>query len=263
MTLVSVVEWPDGLLPTTDDWQRIKANVEETKPDILITNEMPFGHWVPTERQYDRDVAARWADTHEAALHDLATLGVAKVISSRPILSDDFLVNEAFVLEDGNYRFLHQKHLFPAEPGWEEASWFMPVRYGFDPQLSGRTVIGALLCTELMFPRYAKLLGQRGAQLIGVPRAAGANHNLWRSAGVMAAVSAGAYVASSNRVRGEGSTINFGGGGFILAPSGVLLASTSKEKPIATAKIEEEIADAAKLEYPAYVSDDHLTGRLI
>ncbi len=36
-----------------------------------------------------------------------------------------------------------------------------------------------------------------------------------------------------------------------------------KAKPIATAKIGEEIADAAKLEYPAYVSGNHLTGRPI
>lgn len=79
----------------------------------------------------------------------------------------------------------------------------------------------------------------------------------------MAAVSAGAYVANSNRVRGEGSTIDFGGGGFIVDPSGKMPASTSKEKPIAIVKIEEEIADAAKLEYPAYVSDDHLTGQPI
>jgi predicted amidohydrolase len=263
VTRVSVVEWPDGLLPNTEDWDRVKAEVDGARPDVLITNEMPFGYWIPTSREYDNDVATRWADVHEAALSDLATLGVAKIVSSRPILDDGFLVNEAFLLEDGNYRFLHQKHLFPSEPGWEEASWFKPVKHGFDTLSSGRTVIGSLVCTEAMFPRYAKLLGQRNVQLIGVPRATGSNHNLWRSAGVMAAVSAGAYVASSNRVKGKRSTVAFGGGAFIIDPAGNLIASTSEGKSIATAEIDEAKADAAKLEYPAYVSDDHLVDKRI
>lgn len=222
---------------------------------------MPFGYWVPTTREFDHKAAARWSDMHEATLSNLATLGVAMVLSSRPVLADGFLINEAFLLDQGSYRLLHHKHLFPSEPGWEEASWFRPVTYGFTPQSSGTTVIGALVCTELMFPQYAKLLGQRGAQLIGVPRSTGSNQNLWQSAAIMAAVSAGAYVASSNRVKGESSTIAFGGGGFIVDPRGNVLALTSTARAIATVEIDETVADAAKLEYPAYVTDGHLAGK--
>ncbi|WP_283193169.1 carbon-nitrogen hydrolase family protein [Rhizobium sp. AN80A] len=261
MTRVSVVEWPDGLSPGSQEWDRIRAEIDHAKPELLITNEMPFGQWAPTTRTYDRDIAARWADLHETAMSDLAALGVARVLSTRPVLAQGFLVNEAFLLEEGNYRFPHHKHLFPSEPDWEEASWFKPVTYGFTPQPSGKTVVGALVCTELMFPQYARLLGQRQAQLIGVPRATGANHDLWRSAAVMAAVTAGAFVASSNRVKGKSSTIAFGGGGFIVDPHGKLLVATSKEQAIATAEIDEAFADAAKQEYPAYVSDDHLAGK--
>jgi predicted amidohydrolase len=261
VTRVSVVEWPDGLLPGSDKWDRIRAEVERAKPDILITNEMPFGQWTPTTREYDKDIAAQWADIHETALGHLAALSVARVLSSRPVLADGFLINEAFLLEEGEYRFLHHKHLFPSEPGWEEATWFRPITHGFTPQASGETIIGALVCTELMFPQYAKLLGQRKAQLIGVPRATGANHNLWRSAAVMAAVTAGAYVASSNRVKNESLTMPFGGGGFIVDPSGQVLASTSTEQAIATVDIDEAVADAAKHEYPAYVTDSHLAGK--
>lgn len=259
MTRVSVVEWQDGLLPASSEWDRIKREVDQAQPDILITNEMPFGLWAPTAVPYDREVAARWADLHEAAIRDLASLGVAKIVSSRPILQHGFLVNEAFLLEGGNYRFLHHKHLFPSEPGWEEASWFKPVTYGFNPQACDTTVIGALVCTELMFPQFAKLLGQRKTQLIVVPRATGSNYNLWRSAAVMAAVTAGAYVASSNRVGGG----TFGGGGFVMDPEGTMLVETSREQSIATVQIKEPLADAAKDKYPAYVADSHLTGKLL
>lgn len=261
MTRISVVEWRDGLLPGSAEWDRIKGEVDQAQPDLLITNEMPFGQWAPTSRPYSREVAARWAELHESALRDLAMLGVAKVLSTRPIVADGFLVNEAFLLERGNYRFLHHKHLFPSEPGWEEAAWFRPDTYGFNPQVSDTTVVGALVCTELMFSQYAKLLGERETQLIGAPRATGSNHNLWRSAAVMAAVTAGAYVASSNRVKGEG--ISFGGGGFVVDPSGMLLVATSRDQPIATIDIDETVADAAKTRYPAYVANSHLRGKLL
>ena len=136
MTRVAIVEWQDGLLPGTDEWQRIQEQIDVLGPDILVTNEMPFGNWLPREKTFDLERAAGWARLHEEALDALATLNVATIVSSRPVIQSDFLANEAFLLDSGSYRFLHQKQLFPAEPNWEEGSWFKPFRRGYTPQLS-------------------------------------------------------------------------------------------------------------------------------
>jgi hypothetical protein len=42
----------------------------------------------------------------------LRALNVPVVISTRPVIEGDRLTNEAFVLERGHFRFLHQKHFF-------------------------------------------------------------------------------------------------------------------------------------------------------
>ncbi|MBW9116467.1 carbon-nitrogen hydrolase family protein [Rhizobium cauense] len=260
MTRIAVVEWADGLLPGTETWSRIVNRINDLRPDILVTNEMPFGSWLPKTRDFSRRLAEDWVQVHEDGLDALAALNARTIVSSRPVMGPDVLANEAFILEDGTYRFLHQKHLFPAEPGWEEATWFEPFHPGFEPQQSGETSVGALLCTELMFTRYAKLLGQRGAQLIASPRATGSNSVLWHAAGIMAAVSAGAYVVSSNRVSSMARSGMFGGGGFAIDPAGKLLAATSPVDPIVVIDIDESVANAAKAEYPAYVSEEFVAG---
>lgn len=261
MTRIAIVEWEDGLLPGTENWARIKERVNALQPDMLVTNEMPFGDWLPRTRGFDAERAQQWAQLHESALGELATLNAATIVSSRPVMNSEALANEAFLLERGTYRFLHQKHLFPAEPNWEEASWFKPFRPGFDPLSTGSTTLGALLCTELMFTRCAKLLGQRGADVIAAPRATGGNSVLWHAAAVMAAASAGAYVVSSNRTHNPAAPDRiFGGGGFAVDPAGKLIGTTSRQQPVVVVEIDETVARAAKSEYPAYVSEEYLKG---
>ena len=217
MPKVAIVEWRDGLLPEGTEWDRIKRQVGEVGPDILVTNEMPFGHWLAKAKDFDREKAMKWVHLHEEGLAAFEGLGVPSIVSSRPVMGEEQLANEAFALEDGRYTLLHHKHLFPAEPGWEEADWFRPYVPGFETALVGSLRIGVLLCTELMFTNHARELGRQGAELIVTPRAAGENQFLWRTAAAMAAVSAGAYVATSNRWQPRSSQDRlFGGGGLPL-----------------------------------------------
>lgn len=257
MTKVAVVEWQDGLVPGTKAWSLISERVNDLRPDILVTNEMPFGQWLPTTKNFVQSSAEDWVRVHDAGIDALASLNVATIVSSRPVMGGSALANEAFLLENGHYRFLHQKHFFPAEPGWEEASWFKCFRGGFVPKLTGNTIVASLLCTELMFTEHARSLGHRGAHLIAAPRATGNNRVLWHSAGTMAAASAGAYVVSSNRAENlDDPSGLFEGGGFAFDPSGKLLGTTSLLEPIVVVNIDESVAEAAKLRYPAYVSGD-------
>jgi predicted amidohydrolase len=255
MVRACAVEWPDGLVVGSHQWDACADAVGRLAPDILITNELPFGAWLPKVLPYDPACAELWAELHAQSLNALGGLAPA-VISSRPVVHEGRLANEAFVLEDGVYRILHHKHLFPAEEGWQEDGWFAPAIPGFDTHVIAGLTVGVLLCTELMFPERARALGRQGAHLIAVPRASGRSMAYWHTAGAMAAIVSGAYVMSSNRVgSADGDQPIFGGGGFAFDPSATLIGNTGQSEPILLVGIDRDKADAAKAEYPVYVRD--------
>ncbi|MUO85256.1 carbon-nitrogen hydrolase family protein [Agrobacterium vitis] len=255
MVTACAVEWPDGLVVGTEQWCTCADAVSRVAPDILITNEMPFGAWLPKALPYDHARAEAWAELHAQSLAALGELAPA-VISSRPVVHGGRLANEAFALEAGVYRVLHHKHLFPAEEGWQEDGWFAPAIPGFDTHVIAGLTVGVLLCTELMFPERARALGRQGAHLIAVPRASGRSMSYWRTAGAMAAIVSGAYVLSSNRVgSAEGTPPKFGGGGFAFDPSARPVGDTGPDHPALLVSIDPNAADAAKMAYPVYVRD--------
>lgn len=83
------------------------------------------------------------------------------------------------------------------------------------------------------------------------PRAtAAATRTKWLAAGTVAAVRSGGFSVSSNRVDHTGA---FGGAGWIISPSGELLATTSTESPFATVDIDLAESVRARHDYPGYV----------
>jgi len=254
MTKVAYVEWSDGLGADQESWADTALSVKDSGADILVTNEMPFGAWRPTNRRFDIREASAWVREHEEALGALSDLNVPAIISSRPVLIDDRLANEAFSLVGGDYKVLHHKHFFPEEPGWYEASWFTCAEQGFDVHDILGVKVGVLLCTELMFSEKARHYGRQGADLIVAPRASGMNLHYWQAACAMASVAAGAWVISSNRVGSAGpGTPQFGGRGMAYAPAGVPLGQTSAEVPLMVTNIDVQLSKDSKREYPCYL----------
>ncbi len=254
MTKVAYVEWPDGLIHSGGEWQTIVGQVKDAKADILVTNEMPFGTWRPTLKKYDQDEALEWMEEHERAMDALSKLDVAAIISSRPIVIGDKLVNEAFALENGAYKTLHQKHFFPAEDGWHEASWFQTKERGFEVHKVAGIIVGVQLCTELMYNEHAREYGKLGADLIVAPRASGKSTLNWDAAGAMSAVVSGCYVISSNRSGSSSKNVpNFGGHGFCYAPGGEKIGSTSDESPTQIITLDKDLIRKTQSEYPCYL----------
>lgn len=252
---IAFVEWPEAL--STDDahWQKLRDSMTAARPDILVTNELPFGPWLADAAVFSEAEAHLSLRAHEKGLEGLIDLNLPAVVSSRPVWNGKRLANEAFVLENGVVRALHRKQYFPNEPGWFESEWYAGDASGFEVAEVLGVKVGVLVCTEAMFNEHARAYGKRNASLLVIPRASGTNIEPWKIAGAMASLVSGAYVVSSNRIgRSRGGT-EFGGGGFAYAPQGRLLAVTSRANPVRTLDLDPKETAAAQRAYPCYVPE--------
>ena len=252
---IAFVEWPEALSTHDAGWRKLKDSVIAARPDILLTNELPFGPWIAEAAVFSEAEAHLSLRAHEKGLEGLIDLNLPAVVSSRPVWNGKRLANEAFLLENGVVRALHRKQYFPNEPGWFESEWYAGDASGFGVAAVLGIKIGVLVCTEAMFNERARAYGKQKASLLVIPRASGTNIESWKIAGAMASLVSGAYVVSSNRVgRSRGGT-EFGGGGFAYAPQGRLLAVTSQGNPVGSLDLDPEEATSAQESYPCYVPE--------
>jgi N-carbamoylputrescine amidase len=252
---IAYVEWPEALSTSDARWSELKDSVTAARPDILVTNEMPFGPWIAESSTFSGEDAHASVRAHEKGLEALIDLNLPAVISSRPVWNGKRLANEAFLVENGSDRPLHRKQYFPNEPGWFEAEWYAGDASGFVLAEILGIKVGVLLCTEAMFNERARAYGKQGASLIVIPRASGENIESWKTAGAMASLVSGAFVVSSNRVGAALGGTRFGGGGFAYAPQARLLAVTTSVNPLQTFELDPRLCVAAQLEYPCYVPE--------
>ena len=252
---IAFVEWPEGLSTDHPKWNELKRSTAALRPDMLVTNELPFGPWIAESADFSEEGARMSIRAHEEGLQGLISLNLPAIISSRPVWTGKRLANEAFVLEKQTVRPLHRKQFFPNEPGWFESEWYAGDDSGFDVAEILGIGVGVLLCTDAMFNERARAYGKQKASLIVIPRASGVDVEPWKIAGAMASLVSGAYVVSSNRVgSGKGGT-KFGGGGYAFAPHGHLLAVTDASHHVQILELDPTVAESAQREYPCYVSE--------
>jgi len=182
-------------------WSQLKGSVAAARPDMLVTNELPFGSWIADSPVFSADDARLSIVAHEEGLEGLMNRNVPAIISSRPVWNGERLANEAFALEHGVVRPQHRKHYFPNEPGWFESNWYAGDNSAFRVSEVLGIKVGVLLCTDAMFNEHARAYGKQKASLIVLPRASGVNIESWKIAGAMASLVSGPYVVSSNRDR--------------------------------------------------------------
>jgi len=250
---IAFVEWPEGLSVEDARWPALKESVVAAHPDILVTNELPFGPWIADAPVFSEEDAVLSLRAHEKGLEGLIDLRLPAIVSSRPVRNGKRLANEAFVIEKGAVRPLHRKQYFPDEPGWFEAKWYSGDRSGFDVADVLGIKVGALLCTDAMFNEHARAYGRQKASLVVMPRASGENLESWKIAGAMASLTSGAYVVSSNRTGRSSRGTRFGGGGFAYAPQGRFLAMTSPDNSLRIIDLDPTVSAAAQRDYPCYV----------
>lgn len=251
---IGFYQLPTQLTIGAPSWRKAAADLDRSQADLVLLNEMPFGRWLPAAPAYNEIEAREAVAIHEEALSALGALQTPRVVSSRPIMGDAKLRNEAFALQSGGYRALHQKHFLPASAGFYEEAWFERPATDFSVHDLGGLKVGVMLCTEIMFTEWARHYGKAGAQVILAPRASGVVTEHWQIALAMAALSSGCYVISANRVGSEASQ-TFGGRGFAYAPGGELIAETNEHCPLATIDVDLDRVTAAQADYPCTVRE--------
>ncbi len=260
---VTFIESSDNLLHSGTEWENLQHKINIEQPDILITNEMPFGRWLAEKKTFNKMNSDASITAHDYGMDALKKLNTPIIISSRPVQVNDKLANEAFALIDGKYIFSHHKHYFPEEPGFYEATWFRTGKTDFNVIKTNKLNIGILLCTELMFNEWARHYRHQGAHLIAVPRATGQDAEQWKTAAAMAAIVSGCYVVSSNRVGNCNDQLIFGGKGFAFAPDGSLISETSPDNPILSFDLDLGFVENQQNNYPCYVRESGFNPKFV
>jgi len=241
-----------------DAYQRLAEHTSGVSPDLLLLPELGFDDWLAATREVSADRWQRSVDTHAKEIADLARYGARAAIGTRPVVNEAASRrNEVYLWNpDRGAVRVKEKYYLPDHEGFYEHSWYDRGEREFNIVRVRDARLGVQVCTEMWFFEWARMLGQSNADVIGVPRATGhASLQGWIAGGKAAAVVAGAYCISSNSWAPIGSTANLGGGGWIIAPDGELLALTSTDEPFLTVDIDLAIARSAKNTYPRYVRE--------
>jgi N-carbamoylputrescine amidase len=256
---VGVCESPPEMEPGSATWEGFSEKVRGFGLDIFLLNELPFGPWISSGETLDLDTWRRSCDLHDYGMRVLGELGAGVVLGSRARESEGRRVNEAFVwTSEGDCAGVHTKQYFPDEEGYYESRWFQAGERHFHVANAGLAKVGFLLCTEVMFNEHARHYGRNGAQVIAVPRAVGRESlHRWLVAMKMAAVVSGCYVITSNRNGVDSNGQEYGGCGWIVDPSGDLVAQTSWASSIATYELNLDFVTTAQSEYPCYVKEQN------
>jgi len=242
VTICQLHDEPDAL---PRDWERLVAHTRIEHTDLVLLPEMPFFPWFATVRGFNARVWERAVATHDAWEGRLEELAPAAVLGSRPIDFGNERCNAGFVWEeDTDLRGVHRKDCLPNQECLWEASWFHLAIPDFVPVRVGDVNIGFLIGAELWMMEQARIYAREHVHLLVTPRATDAvTFDRWLLGGRVAAVLAGAFGLSSNRVDEAG---RYGGQGWIVNPDGDVLALTSSKRPFLTLEIDLTLAGQAK-----------------
>jgi N-carbamoylputrescine amidase len=253
---VAVGEMDPALLPGTESWAGLIADLDRAKPDIFLLNELPFGPWLGAGSSFDPAAWKQSVADHEAGIAALDELGVGIVLGSRSVERQGRRCNEGFIwTPQEGVRAAHTKQHIPnTPPSYCETVWYQPDELRFQVVRVGPLRVGFLICTDVMFTEHARRYGRDGVHLIAVPRAMPVEASHIFDVGLqMAAIASGCYVASSNRNGQDSAGGLFEGRGCIVDPGGQTVAQSSAFDRIVAHEISTEFVAWKQSFYPCDV----------
>jgi len=238
-------------------WERLASHIKSEQSDLVLLPEMSFFPWFAWSPDYDPAIWQAAVKSHDFAEPLLEKLAPAVICGTRPANRRGKRFNEAFIWDTSSgFQSFHAKYYLPNEEGFWETTWYDRGQRDFTPVQLGKCLLGFLICTEIWFFEHSRSYGKKGVHLIACPRATPRNTlDKWLVAGRSAAVVAGAYCISSNKISQNSADADLGGQGWIVEPDGRVLGLTTPEYPFLTLDIDFRKADKAKYTYPRYVPD--------
>lgn len=233
-------------------WEGLCQHARFEQSELVLLPEFAMVEPVWEEEDVDE---ARWAaavSQGEAWLGRLPELGAAHVVGTRPVSIEGRRLNQGYAWSAAaGLRPLRSKYYLPDEPGCRETRWFERGDAAFPAFHAGALRFGLSICTELWALETHGAYARREVDVILSPRATGAaTRAKWLSLGVVAAARSGAFSVSSNRVEPTGAC---GGMGWIIGPTGEVLATTCAKSPFVTVDAELEAAGRTRMGYPCSV----------
>jgi N-carbamoylputrescine amidase len=247
---ITVCDFPDAAAEAGSAWDHLAGVLAAAPTDLLVLPELADADSFWTSPDFDEAIWREAVARHARLPEQLQRLAARRVLGSRAVEVNGQRLNESFL-------WTADRGLVPGRPkawlpqqnkGWEE-TWFDHGPPVVDPVEDDGLRFAMLICTEIIVSPAPRALGKAGVQLIAAPRATG-GHRRWETATRMAALSAGAFVATANR-RGGGLV----GGSWIVGPDGEELARTDAATPVVTIEIDLAEADKAKSTYPRTVKE--------
>lgn len=271
---VGVIEAPPDLYPGEAAWENLAKDVASQSLDFLLLNELFAGSWISiihpdeiTRKQMSildmEKQKSRSREVHSDAIDRLGEFKVPHIAGSRSQWEGGKTINEAFVWEAGTpakIQGIHSKQFLPDDTEYFEAHWYDRGEPKFQVAAAGpKLKVAAMICTECFFNETVRKYRKHGANVIVVPRATPNVSRVteqFQIACKMAAIMSGCYVLSSNRAYGpDANGVNYGGQGWIIHPSGEVIAETTPENPLVTAEIDLDVCWKFQHRYPNYVAE--------
>jgi len=249
---VTICELPHGRDALESAWNRLCAHTRKRKPDVVVLPEFAFAEPVWEHERFDPEIWDAQLAACDAWFERLPELDAPHVIGARPATHGSGPANEGFHWSaDAGYRALRCKHHLPCEPGGWEARWFSRGEAAFPAFEAGPLRFGLNICSELWaLETYAGYAAASVCAIVSPRATAATTIGKWRAIGKVAAIRAGAFCISSNRLHSDGSC---GGVGWVIDPDGRILALTSADSPFVSVDIDPAVAERARATYPRYV----------
>jgi N-carbamoylputrescine amidase len=248
---VTVCELPHEPYALAAAWAALCEHTRRERSELVLLPEFAMVEPLWQDELFD---ASRWSAAQalaESWCNRLGELHAPYVVGTRPVTIDRRPFNQGFLWSAAGLRPLRRKFYLPDEPANWEARWFHRGDADFPDYRAGACSFALNICTELWALETYAAYAARSVQLILSPRATeAATTAKWLSLGVVAAARSGAFSLSSNRIDPTGAC---GGVGWIIDPSGTILAQTTPDTPFATVDIDLSVAAAARDAYPGYV----------
>lgn len=241
---ITVCQLHNGRAAFATDWNHLVEHVRAQRSELVLLPEMPFYPWFPTPRQFDATVWREALVAHDTWEKRLSELTPAVALGTRPVDFGNLRYNAGFMWneEEAITETIHVKSCLSNEEGAWETTWYERAVPDFESVKIGAARVGMLIGLELWMSDQARFYGEDGVHIIAIPRVDRSGdaemevaNNEWLEGCRTAATAAGTYCISSSR-GGRGNSA--GGAGWVIAPDGQVLATTSRDQPFASVDVD-------------------------